>query len=528
MTKTPASRPSKPPEPPILRESHGGLACRWMESVLIHGEGDRYGEPYQLLPWHREFLWRWYELDAERAGTTSPWWYEEALVGAERGAVKTEFFAGVALLEFAGPEQFRRTTPVIELAAASFEQTGELFRQAQIMAGGTKDAPVEAAPLHGLLGVFEKVIEYPDGRPGMIRRRAAKAGTSEGGKPTLLLADEIHEWTGNKERVYTVHAAGLSKTGGRACAMSTAGAGRGSIPASDTDPLLWRLYARGLAERGDASSRFLFDWVECDESLDWDDPDQLRMALRQMRCADVTWSVERRARDIESKRIPMHEGLRYYGNRFVAFAHDSWLAEIPGAWGECDHGAAAFPADGSSVVVGVDMALYGDSVGVVVAGRDSNGDVCWWDRCWSPDEGGSIDHLDVFNTIAGVIAQRWRIKTVTYDPRFFDVLARMLQDQGIATVAFPQSPERLVPADGLLWSLVVDRRLRHAGSPVINSHAQSAAWRETERGRYLSKGKALGHMDLIRAGSMATWELIGPEEPVVESGFIDLSEVLGS
>lgn len=476
-----------------------------MERLLIHGEGDKFGDPYQLLPWHRDFLWRWYEVDPDDPGK---WWYEEALVGAERGAVKTEFFAGLGLLEFAGPVEFRRKTPIIEVAAASYEQTGELFRQVQIMAGGTKDAPVREAPLKGLLEVFDGEVQYGDGRPGMMRRRAAVAGTSEGGKPTLLLADELHEWTGRKERVYTVHTAGVSKgmIGGRTCAMSTAAAGRGQVPPLETDPLLWRLYARGLVEKDDPTSRFLFDWVEASSHWDLHDPDQLRQALTEMRCADITWSVERRARDILSRKIPLHEAQRYYLNQFIDVAVDSWLADTPSLWPDT-HDVNASPPDGADVFVGVDMALHSDHVGVVVAGRHPDGRCGWWHQSWAPDETGRIDHLDVLTTIAGVVAQRWRVRGVVYDPRFFEVLARMLEDQGIPVIEFPQSPERLIPADGFLYQLLLDHQLVTKPSPDLDEHARKAAWRDTERGRFLSKGKTPGHMDLIRAGSMATWEL---------------------
>ena len=486
--------------------------------MLIHGEGDLYGRRYQLLPWHREFLWRWYELDPSPEPDLH-WWYDEALVGRERGAVKTEFFGGLALLEFAGPMKFRRRTPIIEVAAASYDQTGELFRQVQIMAGGHNDAPVSASPLCGMLDVFDGEVQYKDGRPGMIRRRAAIAGTSEGGKPTLFLGDELHEWTGNKERVYTVHSAGLSKgmRGGRACLMSTAAAGRGSIPPADTDPLLWRLYARGLLEQNDPTSRFLFDWCEASPHWDLDDPEQLRAALREMTCADITWRVERRARDMETRKVPRHEGERYYLNRFVAMKRDSWLREIPGVW-EDNADEHAVPADGSEVVVGVDMALWQDSVGVVVAGRLSDGRVGWWTHAWPPVN-GRIDHLAVFGEIAGMIAQRWKIRAVTYDPRYFEVPARLLEDQGIKVIQFNQSPERLVPADQLLYDLTVAHELVHLDDVTLNEHANNAVFRVTERGRYFAKSLSGGHMDLIRAGSMATWELLqpGPSGPASAS-----------
>lgn len=481
-----------------------------MERTLIHGEGDLFGRPYRLLPWHREFLWRWYELDP-----TDPtaWWYLEALVGAESGAVKTEFFAGLAMLEFAGPKEFRRLTPIITMAAASFDQAGELFGQAQIMAGGTSDAPVERAPLHGLFDVFDTEILYRDGMPGRIQRVAARAGTSEGGKETLLLGDELHEWLGAKGRVYTVRAKSLTKrtpNPGRVCGMSTAGVGRGQIPPIDTDPLLWRLYARGLVERDDPQSRYLFDWREAPPEIETqrDNEPALRAALQRMRAADVAWIVDVRLREILTRKIPWNEALRYYFNRFTALAADSWLLELPGVWEECADDNAA-PADGSEVVVGVDMALHHDSVGVIVAGRLSDGRVGWHPRVWTPD-GGKIDHLDVFGTIAGTYAERWRVRSVVYDPRFFEVPANMLEDQGFNVVEFPQSPDRLVAADGLLYELLRTHQLAHADDPALNEHARNAAWRETERGRYLSKARAGGHMDLVRAGSMATHELMQP------------------
>lgn len=496
-----------------LRDSHGGLACRWMEKMLVHGEGDRYGQPYRLLPWHREFLWRWFECDPGAA----LWWYLEALIGAERGAVKTEMLAGLAHLEMVGPDPIRRpSTPIVQMAAASFDQAGELFRQAQIMAGGAKGEEI-SCPLAGLYDVFDTEILFADGRPGRIQRVAAVAGTNEGGKASLVLADELAEWTGRKARLHTVLTASLTKRTpdpGRSIGISMAGVGKGTLPPRDWDPLLWRLYARGLLEADDPESRFLLDWAGAGEDWDLDDPHECREALREMRGADVTWSVDVRAREILSRKMPRSEARRLYLCQWTDTPVDSWLLELPGAWSECAAGADAHPDDGAEVVVGVDMALHSDHVGVVVAGRLSDGRVGWWARGWAPVD-GRIDHLDVFRTIAGTIATRWRVQSVVYDPRFFEIPANMLADQGITVIEFPQSPERLVPADGLLYELVRTAELAHPSDPTLDLHAERAAWRETERGRYLAKSRSGGHMDLIRAGSMATYELLmgdGPAE----------------
>lgn len=487
-----------------------------MEKFLVHGEGDLYGKPYRLLPWHREFLWRWYEVDPAPA-TASDWFYRDALVGGERGAVKTEFFGALGMLELAGPRAFRRTTPIIHIAAAALKQAGELFRQAQIMAGGAARQEVRTAPLYGLFDVFNTEIQYRDGSPGRIERIAAEAGTAEGGKTTLFLADELHEWTGEKARVYTVVDAATTKsmTPGRTCAMSTAGRGRGSIPPKETDPLLWQLYAHGLAHLDDPSTRSLFMWAAPSKEWDLTDPDQVRAALGEMRCPDRTWSIEARLEKLIAfgGKMPLHEWRRYYLNEFVDEVAGSWLEEVPNRWAEL-HDEGAAPDDGAEVVVGVDMALRNDSVGVVVAGRLPDGRVGWWHRIWSPPAPGmKIDHLDVMAAIGGVIAQRWKVTSVVYDPRFFEVPSQLLEDQGFHLVEFPQSPERLIPADRLLLDMVLGHELAVLDDPALDEHSRNAAWRETERGRYLSKAKAGGHMDLIRAGSMATFELLQGDPP---------------
>jgi len=493
-----------------------------MQRMLIHGEGDRQNAPYRLLPWQKEFVWRWFELDANysdhRLPAMSPWWYTEGLVGAERGAVKTELLAGLGMVELAGPDELRgRTgTPLVICAAASLSQAGELFRQAQIMSGGAKGQEVPSAPLFGLFDVLDTQVRFADGRPGRIERIAAEAGTNEGGKTSLFLADEVAEWTGRRDRVWTVINAAVTKRTppGRTLSISMAGRVKGHVPFTDDDPLLWRLYARGLAEQDSPHSRFLFDWRGPRGRIDLTNPDQVRTALSQMRGADVTWSVDVRCREIISRKISQFEAERLYLCRWPEASQASWLADAPGVWAECAD-ENAVPADGTEVVVGVDMALHHDSVGVIVAGMLPDGRVGWWPRLWQADN-GRIDHLDVFGTIAGSIAQRWKIRAVTYDPRFFEVPARLLEDQGILAVEFPQSPERLVAADDALYQLVVHHQLAHPDDHGLNRHAENAAWRDSERGRYLAKGRAAGNMDLIRAGSMATWELIAGAEKAAE------------
>ncbi len=169
--------------------------------------------------------------------------------------------------------------------------------------------------------------------------------------------------------------------------------------------------ARGLLEAGEPTSRYLFDWRSA-PAVDFTDADSVEAALRMMRGADVTWSVKVWLREIMSRKISQRQAQRLYLCQWPAKSADSWLRETPAAWAEL-YDANATPVDGSDVVVGVDMALHGDHVGVIVAGKLSDGRVGWWPRSWAPDANGRVDHADVFASIAGVIAHRWKVTSVT-------------------------------------------------------------------------------------------------------------------
>ena len=497
-----------------LRDTLGPVAEQWIESRLIHAEGDRFGEPFRLLPWQRRFLWRWYELHPDRPGE---WWHNEAIIGRVRGDVKSEFLAALAMLEFAGPPPFRRSSPIIHLAAAALKQAGEVFSQAQVMAGGQGGA-VPDAPLAGLFDVWDTEIVYADGRPGKLERVAADAGTLEGTKTTLFLADEVGEWHGRVARVYSTLTAALGKrVNARRIAIGVAGVGRGSIPPGPRDSLWWREYVRGLTSLDDPTSRLLFEWAAAPADVRLDSPAELRDALRQAGggeadgTADVVWSVEDRARMYETGQLTEPDLRRYFLNQWHDATGSSWLDATPGAWEACTDPAAAVIPDRAPVLVGVDMALHADSVGVTVVHRLDDGRTVWQARIFAADA-GRIDHVAVMAHLHD-LADRYRVDGVVYDPRFFELPATMLEDEGYRAVRFPQSPERMVPACRHAHQLIVAGQVVHDGDPALASHVRNAQWRDGERGRTLSKARSDGKIDALIAAVIATAELDEPDDP---------------
>ena len=107
--------------------------------------------------------------------------------------------------------------------------------------------------------------------------------------------------------------------------------------------------------------RFLFDWREAPDGLDYKDPAAREQAVRAASgAADVLWSVRDRVDAWGQPSYPRHEWLRYFANTWVDIAEDSWLKDHPAAWGQCQGRWTSDPQN--PFVVAVDMALKRDSV----------------------------------------------------------------------------------------------------------------------------------------------------------------------
>lgn len=490
--------------------TEGPVAVRWIQENLIQPEGDFFGRPFLCRDDQKLFLYRWYEC-CEDCG----WWrYDEGVRGAATGDGKTTLIAAIGLLEFAGPPQIAPTSPIVSVAAAAFDQADELFRKAGQMVGGQRDEITEA-PLCGFFEVYDTEIRFRDGQPGVLERVAAVAGTNEGGLPSLFIGDELHEWGDigdRKARVHTVIGKSTKKRRtargpGRILDLSTAG--------FDLDhSLLGAMYKRGkrALHNPRVAPKLLFDWQEAPDGLNYDRAADRRKAVRAAsKAAGVLWDVESRVRDWGKPDMPRHEWIRYYANRWVDVVEDSWLKDQPGAWGACK--GTWTSDDANPWVLVVDMALRHDSVAVSRVERLADGRFPITTRIWrAADHAGRIPHDDVWAYIRGK-AKGLGFRGVVYDPRFFEVPARLLEDDGIQVIEFDQSPQRMAPACGLAYQLILDRKIVHDGDPDLATHVKNAVAVPQERGGFtLKKGKSKGHIDAAVTLCMGVWIL--SEAPV--------------
>jgi len=450
------------------------------------------------------FLYEWYEYCPD----CSQWHYDEGLRGAATGDGKTTFIAAIAIVEFAGPPQIAPKSPNVVISAASWDQADELFSKAGVMLGG-RDDEVHEAPLCGFFEVMDAEIKFRDGRPGLMKRIAAVAGTNEGGLPHLFIADELHEWgdVGSKKaRIYTVVGKSTTKRktprgGGRKLGLSTAG--------FDVDrSFLGSLYKLGKKSLRNPrlAPRLLFRWHEAPDGLKFErKADRVKAVKAASPGAGHMWSITDRVNAWGKPDMPAHEWIRYFGNRWVDVASESWLKDHPGAWGECE--GTWTSRSTNPFVLAVDMALNRDSVAVTRVEELPDGRYAISTTVWKPAKDKPIDHEEVWLYIVEQ-ATGEGFRGVVYDPRFFELPARMLETRGILAIQFDQHPLRMSKAVGWTYDAILGQRIVHDDDPELSDAVKAAVKMPQERGGFtLRKSKSKRHIDACIAMCMGLYVL---------------------
>ena len=485
--RKPAGRRKAAPTP-ILAPTLGPYVCKWIERNLVHGQGDYLGKPWVLRPWERALLYRAYELkpNGDRL-------WRHVLWGLPKGNAKTEIGAAVACVELAGPSvcvgfdaQGRpkpgmRNSPDIPVAAASFEQADLVFGSAKTM--------LQEGPLRELFESYDTEILIKD-RPGRLYRVAAMAGTNDGGRPTFSVRDEVHEWTGNKERVHLVLQNNLAKRANTwGLDISTAG--------WDLSGLLGRLYTRGqrIAAGEEAAAGFLMEWRQAPEGMDLTDEAQFAAAceIANPALGDFLELENLRAR---YRDMPEFEFRRYHLNQWTS-APERWLPE--GIW---DGRALArgAPPERSPVVLGFDGSWNRDCTGIVGCTLEHPRHL-FVVRLWERPSGQAkwnVATEDVKQELRNACA-RWKVNAVGCDPfRWQEVIGGLLEE-GLPILEWPShQPARMAPACTQFYNDAVNGDLTHDGNPDLARHIKNPVVKIDSRGARITKDapNSERHIDL--------------------------------
>jgi phage terminase large subunit-like protein len=139
-------------------------------------------------------------------------------------------------------------------------------------------------------------------------------------------------------------------------------------------------------------------------------------------------------------------------------------------------------------------------------------------KVWTP-EGDRIDHSAIKQHLRA-LSRKYMVKRIVADPRYFELIAVELLDEGLPVMDYPQSPERMYPACANAYELIVSNQLIHGGDATLTDHVLSAAQRQTDRGWMLSKGRSKRKIDACIALVMAAWEATRVEQVQTPSTLI--------
>lgn len=454
----------------------------------------------------------------------------ELLVLIPKGQAKTTLMAALAIYHLLITRNAN-----CYIGAADKIQADEMYRFA---AHFVDSEPELAAHLKVLRGTRQILSRRDQGFLLVLASDDSKqGGKRQGFNPTLALLDELHAH--ENANLYDDMRSGLFKRHGLLVTITTAG--------WDLEGVLGKLRQSFLECDQTGGSVERFQIATDDGGYRGDPRGRLTVARKSRRSAMLEWALTKDDdwEDFEVAKlgnpaswvtidslIDAHESLRpnvykRYRCNLWTLAFESWLPE--GAWeallgrsvptvehrlwngapnGLLDAYVASLYPAGAQVAAAIDMARYRDCAAVTTIGPSPNGlllprTVVW--RSGGPDN--PIPYEPVYR-VARQLCAGYATQAIGLDQKYLDEMYATLEGEGLPVESYPQSNERLCPADAKLrQAILTDKSLEHDGDPILAAHVDAAVAKEigtsTEAFR-LEKSKSNGPpIDAARALSMA-------------------------
>lgn len=469
--------------PRANKQSDGDEIIAFAEAQFFATKGFRAGEQLQFTAWQKWLLRALYERD-DRGRLR----YRRALIGLPRKQGKSLMGSAIAVYSMIAGE------PGAEVYAVAGDR-----QQARIIFNEAKQQVLGSPMLSEVTKVYRDALEMP--RFGSVFRVLSSEFKSQAGlNPSTVLFDEL--WNQPDPELFDQMSLGSgARLEPMVISITTAG--------FDLDSLAGRLYHYGkqIATGEVVDPSFGFWWWEAAPDCDINDRSQWYKANPNV--AEGLLSEE--DLEVASKQTTESAFRRWRLNQWVR-TQESWLPA--GTWEACRGDAGL--KETLPIWVGVDMALKHDSVAVVIAQPQEAG-VVLRSKIWQPAEEG-LDVLAVERFLRE-LHNRYEVREFAYDPAYFQRSAEALIDDGLPMVEYPQSSQRMVPACGHAYELIVNRKVIHDGTATFTDQVLSAAQRVTDQGWRLSKGKSKRKIDaciaMVMALDRATTKTKPQEQPQV-------------
>lgn len=454
--------------------------------------------------------------------------FKEIGMGVPRGDGKTPFWTGIALLEL-----LRRSgRPKVFQASGAKDQ-------AKLATEYASNWIADGEQLQAWLRPSKTTISRRDGR-GEYSAMAANGSLGHGKKPDIGLIDEF--WTietSTQEKTVTALDTAMHKVPDGYWAWGTsAGYSKETLLGEAYDSALKmanvELYD-GLGGRvadlaaafhirtWDKESGRLFLWwgLPPEFVLDLDDDVAMLDVIRRCNPAEFVNHREllralKRARDREDK---LNEYIRFNLNGWTKtkgawFPHGAWRSIMSAGKFDADKIWVNDPEipEGSDIWVAVDAAKKRDTTCCAWASRLEDGRIGVRGRVWSARDdvphhvmvpGGRIRNSFVESFISHELGNRYRVREVVYDTRFFDTQGENLADAGFDSAEFAQNSALMANAHQHWYEAVMEKTMTVPPDRVLAAQVEAAAAVLMESGWKVYKLKSTEPIDFVYAGSMA-------------------------
>lgn len=448
------------------KERHA-RAIRWIETYCIPPKGYGAGKPIRLAAFQKEWL---EEVLAD--GCTS------ACMEVPRGNGKSTFLAAFALWALFDDDETGQ--PQIPIVATTMGQAVKSVYGVAVSMAGKHPELVNRHHRYNATGQWRLVNPFNEGEMSPVSN---DPDGLQGLDPSLAVCDEIgfmpiESWDS------------LLLASGKRPRSLVVGIG---TPGFDRESALWHL--RSKVEQGETLPGFRFKeyaapegcdiydekfWFEANPALaeGYMNVDALRTAVALS--PEAHFRIFRLGQWVDG----VESWLGDDGRKIWRGLADPWeMEESAPTW------------------LGVDVGLKHDSTAVCwIQQRDKRLHVKT--KIWMPRDDGRLDVSDAMQFIRELGAI-YDLKGVAYDPRFFDLPAQQLADEGYPMLEFPQSLERLSPAVGATYEAIKRSELSHDGDEQFETQVLNAVARYNERGFTLAKSKSKDRIDSAVAMCMA-------------------------
>lgn len=492
----------------VFDERAAKIAVAFFEGVLRHTKGEWAGTTFKLPPWQRKIvrdLFGWKRIDGTRR-------YRTAYIEIPRKNGKSTLCAGLALfLLFADAE------PAADIfsAAADRDQAAIVFDTAKAMFASSPE-------LEELGRAYKRVIITHDVTPSVYRVLSADAFTKHGLNAHGIIFDELHaQPTRELWDVLT------TSTGARrqpmTIAITTAGYDRESICWEQHE------YARQVLNGTIDDPTFYACIYAADDGDDWTDERVWAKAN-----PNLNISVKLDYLRTECKRALMSPA---YQNTFRRLHLNQWTQQETrwldlNAWDACGQAFDANLLDGAPCYGGLDLASNSDIAAFVLDFPSESGEDelhTWVPFFWVPADNlverarrdrvpydawarqgliettpGDVIDYDFIAAKIEALSVRYNIREIAFDRWGAFQISSRLSGAGLTMVGFGQGFQSMSPPTKDLLRLVLSRKLRHGGNPVLRWMADNLVVTQDPAGNVKpNKSKSREKIDGIVAGVMA-------------------------